>query len=209
MAAALLVATDPQSRIRARCPAEGCRTDVEVDVDGDPDRTMAQTAFAAERSPVTHLVAGTEGDVEIRLARPADLAAIESMEPGSNARAALVRRCLIGSTSEPGPELVSAVEQAMQQVSRPPLDRLDSTCPVCRAPFTVPFNPVGELASALRRSAAALDHEVHLLALYYHWSHAEVMTMPTARRQRRVLWLLDELDGWAVDAASAGLEVTA
>lgn len=67
--------------------------------------------------------------------------------------------------------------------------RLAASCPHCRAEIDLGFD-AGELVHAeIDGARDRLFREVHLLALYYHWSEAEILAM-SSRRRRRYLELL-------------------
>lgn len=67
--------------------------------------------------------------------------------------------------------------------------RLAASCPHCRAEIELGFD-AGELVHAeIDGVRERLFREVHLLALYYHWSEADILAMPQ-RRRRHYLELL-------------------
>jgi len=56
---------------------------------------------------------------------------------------------------------------------------LAASCPACGGTHPVALDPY----VIMRRSASELYDEVHTLAWYYHWSEAEILVLPRARRQ--------------------------
>lgn len=62
--------------------------------------------------------------------------------------------------------------------------RLAAVCPHCGSALELELDP-GELVRAeLDRAHARLFQDVHLLALCYHWSEAEILALPDDRRRR-------------------------
>ena len=65
------------------------------------------------------------------------------------------------------------------------------SCPVCGRDFSSVFDAAAWLFQELAGAAAGLWREVHLLALHYHWSEAEILRLPV-RKRRLYLGLLAE-----------------
>ena len=65
------------------------------------------------------------------------------------------------------------------------------TCPVCGHAFSALFDVATYFFQEVAGRMRHLYREVHLLALHYHWSEAEIMAM-TARKRRLYLDLLAE-----------------
>jgi hypothetical protein len=66
------------------------------------------------------------------------------------------------------------------------------SCPICSHTFSALLDAAAYFLEEIRGRSAHLYREVHLLALYYHWSEAEIMGMSVAKRQR-YLRLLEEV----------------
>jgi hypothetical protein len=71
---------------------------------------------------------------------------------------------------------------------------LKLTCPTCRVPFSLLFDPGEYLCRELVARRPDLYREVHLLAFHYHWAEAEIMAM-TGQKRRLYLGLLAETLG--------------
>ncbi len=63
---------------------------------------------------------------------------------------------------------------------------LDLLCPSCGADSQVPFDIADHLLHELAAFAVDLYRQIHLLAVAYHWSEAELMRMDRRRRLRYV-----------------------
>lgn len=112
-----------------------------------------------------------------RLLTTLDLAGVERLSPEA-ARAALAEAVSGGGAAD-----VAEVEAWLEAAD--PLARLeiDLTCAFCGAGWARPFDIVTHLWAGLRARGQALMREVHALASAYHWSEAEILALPPARRR--------------------------
>ena len=94
--------------------------------------------------------------------------------------------------------VVAALESAASGLGL----EIASTCTACGAALVLPLDVATYLDAELQSRAARLLDEVHLIALTYHWSQAEILSLPLARRQdylRRIMasrTLGDVATGW-------------
>jgi hypothetical protein len=121
------------------------------------------------------------GAVQLRVPTGSDQVAIAAQRD-PDAERDLVRRCVVDGSL---PEALSAVdlgriEAALDQVSPWVVTELEARCPECGAAHEVPLDPY----LVMRRSASQLFDEIHALAWHYHWSEAEILSLPRERRQR-------------------------
>ena len=67
---------------------------------------------------------------------------------------------------------------------------LNLTCPVCGEAFSSIFDACAYMMEETGADLNILYREVHLQALYYHWSETEIMSMSTSKRRRylNLLW---------------------
>lgn len=70
---------------------------------------------------------------------------------------------------------------------------LDLTCPECAHMFLAPFDPITFFFQEMRINSDQLLHEIHLLAFYYHWSEAEILSLRRDRRRAYLSLLSDAL----------------
>jgi hypothetical protein len=70
---------------------------------------------------------------------------------------------------------------------------LHMTCPECGEAFSSIFDASTYLMQETGADLDNLYREVHLLAIYYHWSEAEIMGMNTSKRRRYLNLLLDSV----------------
>jgi hypothetical protein len=170
------------------CPACAARMDVDFDLDAVPVEPRPQTpVFDA---PVEQQ-RGPPLPVRFRLPTGADQEAVLGLAPAA-AAAALLERCLL--EQPPGglaPEQQDMVGDVMERVAPRVEIELDLGCPECGAAFEAPFDLTAFFYAELRATSRLLLREIHSLALYYHWSEAEILGLTRAKR-RAYLALLGE-----------------
>lgn len=112
------------------------------------------------------------------------------------ARARLAARCVVAIDGEPhtaaAPLVLSAadvdaIDAALDAIAPQVATALSTACSQCAAPQQLQIDPYRTLPT----DAGALYTEVHALALRYHWSEAQCLRLPRARR-RLYLQLIDQ-----------------
>jgi hypothetical protein len=119
------------------------------------------------------------GDVEFRVPRASDQVAI-ALEP--RPEQALLLRCT-RPAAIPAPAR-RRVEAAMEALAPSLLSELRGTCPECGAAVACNFDPLQYTLLELRDQAAFVYEDVYTIAERTHWSEAEILALPTARRGR-------------------------
>jgi hypothetical protein len=163
------------------CPGPDCHARVDI--------TFSIGAYLEHHLPASMpgvLPAKDEGwyrlgddDVVFRLPCAADqLAIARAPEPEE----ALLRRCV--RPAEISEDARRRVEEAMQAMSPSLYSELEGKCPECGAIVESDFDPVQYTLRELRNQAAFVYEEVCSIAHHYHWSEAEILALPTARRAR-------------------------
>ncbi|WP_158623815.1 hypothetical protein [Corallococcus llansteffanensis] len=183
----------------ARCPAPGCGAMADVDV--------RLSALAPERPDAAPEVLGVplpEGRAEVREPTGEDDAVLAEV-PGPRAeRSALLWSRLVEVDGQPltpdGWKALPvrsrhAVALALAEGTTAPDLGLLGRCPQCSAWLELELDPFALLARELRGGAARLESEVHCLAFHYHWSEADILALPRARRWRYLELLRNELEG--------------
>ncbi len=111
----------------------------------------------------------------------------------------LLRRCVADVVGEDDNRLVWSSELLLDLPARmAELDPqaelvLNLTCPVCGEAFSSIFDACAYVMQETGADLNVLYREVHLLALYYHWSETEIMSMNTSKRRRYLNLLLDSV----------------
>lgn len=136
------------------------------------------------------------GGYQVQLRTPAsdDIAAATrddaDLERGADPERGLVERCVVACTLDGAPaaacdlppELMPALSQAMLDHD-PMLDlEFAATCPACGSDQTLGFDIATFLWQRVDARARTLLTQVHLLASTYGWSEAEILALPSARR---------------------------
>lgn len=163
------------------CAAPGCRARVDV--------TFSIAAYLDHHRPSTPASASPAdeggwhrlGDtrVEFRLPTADDqFATVHAPEPEQ----VLLRRCVrpAGITAAEGAE----AEAAMEAMAPSLFSDLEGRCPACEATVEVRFDPLEYALRELRDQAAFVYHDVSAIARCFHWSEAEILALPAARRAR-------------------------
>jgi hypothetical protein len=144
------------------------------------DFEVAQAALPVKEAGAGYPFAEVEtpgSRIRLRVPTGADQEAIAGLPDGEALRV-LFARCLVEGEAEDDGELAAAeaaVEAAAPEVALAAL----AACPACRADNEVAVDPYLPLSA--RSDDVFL--EVHRLASSYHWSEAEILALPRARRQ--------------------------
>ncbi len=75
-------------------------------------------------------------------------------------------------------DIVDQVEKAIEDMSPEVVTEVLAECPYCQVNNQIPVSPY----TCLERPAGDLFKEIHSLALHYHWSEQEILSMPRSRR---------------------------
>lgn len=173
------------------CPAEGCGEKLDLDLDVGDLRVPAGT----DETDWFERMVAVDGDdllVRFRLPTGGDQEAVAATALDDPVRAAeeLVERCV--AMPRPTSTAVAAVVGTLMADLDPQAEiGLDLCCPACGCAFTAPFDTADYLFREVAAREADLFTDVHLLALHYHWSEAEILGL-TMRRRRRYLERLAE-----------------
>jgi len=116
--------------------------------------------------------------------RAADLLLARCVSSATRAGAA----CDVGAL---GPALRAVIAAEMAQRDPQAEIELDLTCPECGHEFSVVFDTAAYLMQELDSRAAQLMHDVHTLALHYHWSEHDILQLPRERRARYLQLVAD------------------
>lgn len=176
---AVAVATHgPLRELTATCAAADCgeRMDLQVDL----------TAFNMDWRETRVAVPGRS--VVLRLPSPGDLLGPDADGPGL-----LCNLVVEGKVPDEGTWLDEA-DKALGEAD--PLGDLElqATCPDCGAPVSQPFALEPFLMAELAGELSRLIDEIHVLAMAYHWSEAEILQLPNSRR---ALYLDRIREAWA------------
>jgi hypothetical protein len=139
--------------------------------------------------------------VRFRLPLAADQAELHGTAP-AELEAAFLRRCVRGDRDDgrgvgwselvdmPAPVRARVVSHII--AASPEIDlAVPVTCLACERPFRFVFDPVLSLLAELKASRSELVKQVHRLALSYHWSHSEILSLSRPLRHEYLDLLQD------------------
>jgi hypothetical protein len=170
-------------RIQAvvECPA--CTAKIDIDFDA------AQVPVEAHPQTEPEYTVDIGREVCFRLPTGADQEAVLGL-PMDEASDALLDRCLMSPFTLTGDERLRVIDEMERRAPKLEIE-LDIACPECEQAFELPFDTTAYFFREMRLSARQLLREVHQLALYYHWSEADILGLVRSRR-RAYLDLLSE-----------------
>jgi hypothetical protein len=148
------------------------------------------------------LVDTSRGRGRWRVPTGADQKYLAELPAGTNGVRQLVRRCLVDILSSDQGEdpsrwvagLTEAdlaqVEASLEAVSPEVTTEVQAACPECRRVHNITVNPY----VCLTHHREDIWAQIHTIATSYHWSEAEILSLPQRRRQR-YLDLIDRSKG--------------
>jgi hypothetical protein len=177
-------------RVRAvvHCLACAARVDVEFNVDEVEIERRVQTA-----ATYSVAVPGENGPrtVRFRLPNGGDQERIAGL-PTEEATAQLFSMCVFHDDGPPlTAEQTSAVIKAMEERAPEVNLELDIECPECGQRSSVSFDTTAFFFQEMWCGREQLLREVHLLALAYHWSESEILSLVRPRRRTYLRLLSD------------------
>ncbi|MGB8508478.1 MAG: hypothetical protein WCD76_08730 [Pyrinomonadaceae bacterium] len=195
-----------------RCPAPDCGKLMNLAFNTDSfdfaGAHITQRTFTVEPDAsdgAGHSTA-TSPAFEFRLptGRDQEICAREFSSDPETAVGKLLARCLqrVGERTEIDdafvnelpPAALSRIEERMSELAPRVEIELEAHCPECETSFETVFDLATHVLDELRGSFRNLEREVHFLALHYHWSERDILSMTRRRRRRYVALLQEELD---------------
>lgn len=128
-----------------------------------------------------------------------ELASRRALSAPEEAVELLLRRCVQAVLDEDGAAVswsadeLDGLAERLAELDPQAEMVLDLVCPACGSAFSTLFDAGHYL---FRETGGGLDrlyHEVHLLALHYHWSESEILGLRTPKRRRYLNLLLESL----------------
>jgi hypothetical protein len=168
-----LAADEPRTTLTARCSRESCGQPMELEVD--------LSAFVLGERP-QQLAWRTEAGTELvlRVPRGEDHQRWEAADAPPSAAA--IAQTLLASEIEIRPQWLEPLGEALEELDPLNVLTLAAMCPACGAQSEMAL----DLEALLLERAAArrerLIDVVHRIARAYHWSEAEILALPPARR---------------------------
>lgn len=183
------------------CPECGERMDLELSV---ARLLIAPYPHPRERYETTLRVNGVRCDVRFRLPTGSDQEVAARKPDLESGVRTLLDRCVDEAAVDGEPvdrlpdESRPGLSAAMASLDPQAEIALLLDCPACEHRFSALLDSASILFAELTGSSYRLWHEVHALALHYHWSEREILGLDL-RRRRRYLDLLAAAsgEGWS------------
>lgn len=182
-----------------RCPDAGCGAPLEVVLRAS-DLMLEPYADAAPRYEAEIADGDHRLQVTFRLPTGSDqeaAAPLAMVDPQAAARS-LAERCALDVRDPTGIPVdhlsdVAVIALGEAMASRDPQAEieLDLTCPACGSAFVDVFETGTFLLQELDGYLGRVTREIHVLAMNYHWSEADILAL-TPERRARYLGLLAE-----------------
>jgi hypothetical protein len=174
-----------------RCPVCGGNMDVSFDTKNVPVTFRPQAV--ADHWIQLGSAASPERTGRFRLPCGADQEAVLGVN-SHYAAEVLLDRCVLDNGGIPlSSDEREAIANAMDRLA-PQVDlELDLACPECENQFMTPFDTTAFFFSEMKINGKQLLREIHSLALYYHWSEAEIVSLRRDRRRAYLGLLSDAL----------------
>jgi hypothetical protein len=176
-------AAGPELGAYVECPGCGDRLELSL----DPDALHAGGAAAPEQEWEAE---GGGVHMRFRLPDSRDLAAAARCASVDDARRMLAARCVLRAHDAAGDAVDDLPEAALEALAArmdevaPATDvSLALRCPSCGTAWEAPLDVAGFVWTELAAQARRLLREVDRLARVYHWSEAEILALPPARRR--------------------------
>ncbi len=181
-----------------RCPNPACHALADLD--------LSVGELLTEAKPGKELIEVQTAEGDFRLCEPtgADDEALELLPGAWRDRAGQLWDRLIldrdGKAWEGGweklkPATRAQLAMALGDQSCGPDLVVFSSCPACAAMLEVVLDPMMILMRELRTGVERLLAEVHSLAWHYHWSEAQILDLPRARRWHYLELIRSQVEG--------------
>lgn len=164
-----------------------------IDLNFDLDQLLAFIQSEdSEKQPkyVDEDIFELEDGCRFRLPRGSDEFAIIGLPP-EEAESKLMERCLVQAS--PNEKTQERLKSAMEQVAPIIETELKVRCPDCSKQQTIFFDIQSFLLSALMSDRKRIGIEVHRLAMAYHWSHDEILSLPRSLRRLYLSYIFAEM----------------
>lgn len=174
------------------CANEACGEPIEIEL------TPAELV-ALERERGTNRVSVDADGLTLGVRRPTGLDQL-AWQAAAFRDEAEARRALAADLQEPearaevDDELVATLEGALTDADPLVCLELDAVCPYCGETRTYELDLLQLVLARFRERQQRLVDDVHCLASHYHWTEAEILAVPTERRER-YLALIDRRRG--------------
>jgi hypothetical protein len=187
------------------CPHTGCEEKMDLDL-AIHDLLLPPYDHARATYRRNCTANGDAFDIHFRLPTGGDQETVADLARRcpEDAAVSMLQRCIIDikvngqETDATLPESVFfKLSEAMADLDPQAELTLNLKCPYCRRGFSTALDMGSFFYTEIEGCSRSLYREVHLLALHYHWSEADILGMTAERRRRYLDLLSDSLQGGA------------
>ncbi len=180
------------------CPQTDCNElmDIELNVSD-----LLQPAYQSPQPVYEDTVQSSERKFRVRFRLPTgfdqEAAALKASTDVQAGEELLLKRCVESvfdeedNETECSPEILEDLPLKMAQLDPQAEMILNLICPICNKSFSSLFDTGAYLLEEITSTSEALYYQIHLLALHYHWSEAEILSMNISKRHRYLNLLMD------------------
>jgi hypothetical protein len=172
----------PELPARTECPA--CHERLELSL-------RVSELWSRPQEPVPkggHVDIGGQ-TISFRLPTTHDLRAIEGLDSLEEARATLVKRCIVEVSADGlppeslPPETLEAVAAALSAGAGEADISIELTCPACHEQWLAELDIGAYLWTEIANEASRVLLQVHTLAQAYGWTESSILSLSAARRE--------------------------
>jgi len=195
-----------------RCSSSECEKLMDVRFSLDElqfeSRVVRSRFFTTRLSSPAHVARDEARLVEFRLPTGADQEALAQVFRADEERALrlLLARTVgrVGAIADVDEMLIAGlpakacgeIAEEMRRVSPQIEIEVEGACPECGTQCSARFDIAGFFIAEMRGNLHTLVREVHFLALRYHWSEQDILSLTRRKRRRYVELLREELEGF-------------
>jgi hypothetical protein len=118
------------------------------------------------------------------------LEAIAESSSSNNSLEQLAKLCIVSSKpalpEKPSDELIATIGSKLREIDPQADIVLNIVCPVCNRPIQVPFEIEEYFFNEMAGRLGQLEREIHWIALNYHWSEKEILSLSITKRKRYI-----------------------
>ncbi len=168
-------------RAELRCANSACAApvDLEFSIDQYLEHHRPRTPPKVSPTGDGWFRLADDGDAEFRLPNVADQLAIASERRREQA---LLGRCV--RPVDAAARSRRSIEAAMARMAPNLASDVEGSCPECGAKVAAYFDPLTYTLRELRDQAAFVYEDVCFISRFTHWTEADILAMPAARRTR-------------------------
>lgn len=147
------------------------------------DLPLSFEAFRRDADPA-EVTCELPGGDSIAITVPTGADQLAWLAAGDDDAGAILGRLVAHRTGAAVPaDWLAPIESALERADPLTTLEIETACPECGAETSVPLDLEARCLALLAAEQPRLLDDIHALAIAYHWSEAEIMAIPPARRR--------------------------